>query len=322
MSTLLVPLIACTAVILCVLLLNQVWTLFFDSRTKAKKERLQTIHNTVHWGGKRPGIAQATLQESIVETWLRSHSGTYRQYENIVQRAHSQLSAGQLMLLMLAIFSAVMFIGLQRHVNPLLLLVPGIAFGSMPLLWLSRKAGKRRQAFEDKLPETLDYISRALRAGHSLTSALGMVSKEFPDPVGYEFKIVADEMAFGIPFKVALNQLGDRVQSNDVDFLVISLTVQHETGGNLTELLDGLASTIRERFKLRGKIRTLSSEGRTSAWILGSMPFIMAGIITLINPKYASALWTTPQGQTLILVGLGLMTAGVLVLNQMIRIKV
>ncbi|ANT64708.1 Flp pilus assembly protein TadB [Prosthecochloris sp. CIB 2401] len=192
----------------------------------------------------------------------------------------------------------------------------------MPLLWLSRKAGKRRQAFEDKLPETLDYVSRALRAGHSLTSALGMVSKEFPDPVGYEFKIVADEIAFGIPFKVALNQLGDHVQSNDVDFLVISLTIQHETGGNLTELLNGLASTIRERFKLRGKIRTLSSEGLTSAWILGSMPFIMAGIITLINPKYASALWTTTQGQTLILVGLGLMTAGVLVLNQMIRIKV
>ncbi|WP_237073107.1 hypothetical protein [Prosthecochloris sp. CIB 2401] len=93
MSTLLVPLIACAAVILCVLLLNQVWTLFFDSRTKAKKERLQTIHNTVHWGGKRPGIAQATLQESIVETWLRSHSRTYRQFENLVQRAHSQLSA-------------------------------------------------------------------------------------------------------------------------------------------------------------------------------------------------------------------------------------
>lgn len=322
MITLLVPFIASLAVIMGILLLNWVWVSVFDNRTKAKQQRLESIHNTVHWGGQRPGIAQEILQENSALTWLRSHSGAFRQFENLAQRAHSPLSAGQLMGLMLALFTFVILLGIQRHLNPVLMLAAGIALACLPLLWLARKAKKRRQAFENKLPESLDYISRALRAGHSLSSALGMLSKEFPDPIGYEFKIVADEMAFGIPFKVALNQLGDRVQSKDLDFLLISLLVQHETGGNLTELLDGLASTIRERFKLRGKIRTLSSEGRTSAWILGSMPFIMAGIITLINPKYASALWTTPQGQTLILVGLGLMTAGVLVLNQMIRIKV
>ena len=158
--------------------------------------------------------------------------------------------------------------------------------------------------------------------GHSLTSAIGMVGKEFPDPLGHEFKIVFDEISFGIPFKEAIDRLADRVQSYDLNFFVISLKIQHETGGNLTELLDGLANTLRERIKLRGKIRTLSSEGRSSAQVLGSMPFVLAGILGLINPGYISLLWTTPQGQKLVLIGGGLMSVGFFLLNRIIKIKV
>jgi len=129
-------------------------------------------------------------------------------------------------------------------------------------------------------------------------------------------------MAFGIPFKDALGQLAVRVQSNDLNFFVTSLMIQHETGGSLAELLDGLANTIRERFKLRGKVRTLSSEGRASAWILSGMPFVLAGVIALINPGYISLLWTTPQGQKLILIGFVLMVFGIFMISRIVQIKV
>ena len=221
-----------------------------------------------------------------------------------------------------ALFTVVVVLGILRQTNPLLLLVLAVAIASTPVLWLSLQSNKRRQAFGDKLPETLDYISRAMRAGHSLTSAIGMVGKEFPDPIGHEFKTVFDEIAFGIPFKDTISHLAARVQSYDLNFFVIALMIQHETGGNLAELLDGLASTMRERIKLRGKIRTLSSEGRASAWVLGSMPFSLAGILGLINPGYISVLFTTPQGHNLILIGAGLLAVGFSMLNRIIHIKV
>lgn len=307
---------------LIMLLVYSVWLHFFDRRNKAKKMRLQAILNAVHWGGQSQGSAQTTQQESALETWLRSRSRTFEQLENLIQRAHSPLTAGRLMGLMLALFTVVVVLGLLRQTNPLLLLVLSVAIASMPVQWLSRQANQRRQLFGDKLPETLDYISRAMRAGHSLTSALGMVGKEFPDPIGQEFKTVFDEISFGIPFKDVISQLADRVQSYDLNFFVISLKIQHETGGNLTELLDGLAKTLRERVKLRGKIRTLSSEGRASAWVLGSMPFLLAGMLTLVNPSYMSLLWTSSQGQTLLLIGGGLMAVGFFVLNSIVKIKV
>ena len=322
MTTFLISVFAFLAALLIMLLVYVVWSRFFDRSNKAKKKRLQAIHNAIHWGGQSQSSSQTTPQQSALVVWLRSRSRTFEQLEKLIQRSHSALTAGRLMALMLALFAVVMVLGLLRQANPLLLLVLAVAIASTPVLWLNRQSNQRRQLFGDKLPETLDYISRAMRAGHSLTSAIGMVGKEFPDPIGHEFKTVFDEISFGIPFKEAIGQLSDRVQSYDLNFLVISLKIQHETGGNLTELLDGLAKTLRERVKLRGKIRTLSAEGRASAWVLGSMPFFLAGMLTLVNPGYMSLLWTTPQGQTVILIGGGFMGVGFFVLNSIIQIKV
>jgi len=318
MTTFFISFVAFTAVMLIILLAYGVWIHFFDSRNQNKKKRLQAIYNAVYLGGQ----SLSSAQESALKTWLRSRSRTFEQLENLVQRAHSPLTVERLMGLMLALFTVVVVWGLLRQINSLLLLVLAVAISSMPLLWLSRQSNQRRKAFVNKLPEALDYISRAMRAGHGLVSAIGMVSEEFPDPIGQEFKTVFDEISFGIPFKEAIGQLRNRVQSYNLNFFVISITIQHETGGNLTEVLDGLATTMRERVKLSGKIRTLSSEGRASAWILGSMPFVLAGMLTFISPGYMSVLWTTPQGQNLILIGGGLMAVGFFLLNRIIQIKV
>lgn len=318
MSTVLISSGVFVAVVLVTTLLYWIWSNVFSSRGKAKKERLQAIHAKDH----RLDSALSYRTENELETWLRSRSKTFGRLERLIKRANSPLTAVRAMGLMLALFVAVVAAGLLRQGNLALLLMLAAAIASTPVLWLFWLARKRRKAFDDKLPETLDYISRALRAGHSLTSAIGMVGKELPDPTGQEFKTVFDEISFGISFKEAIGQLAERVQSDDLDFFVISLTIQHDSSGNLAELLDGLAKTIRERIKLRGKIRTLSAEGRISAMVLGAMPFAFAGIITLIRPVYISVLWSTPQGHMLLLIGGVLMAAGTLVLNRMTHIKV
>ncbi|ABB23666.1 type II secretion system F family protein [Pelodictyon luteolum] len=322
MALLFFPLIAFLAVLLTVLLLHRVWVGLFDPRSKAKNHRLQAIHNTVHRAGKGPGGVQNTVREGAGESWLRSHFKAFSQLEALIRRAHSPLCALQVLAMTLGLFALVGVPGMLMGINALFILVPAAAIASTPVLWLSRAANRRRRAFGDKLPEALDYISRSMRAGHSLTSAIGMLGTEFRDPIGHEFKTVFDEIGFGIPFKDAIGELADRVQSTDLNFFVISLQIQHETGGNLTELLDGLSNTIRQRIKLRGKIRTLSSEGRASAWVLGSMPFALVAILTLINPGYISVLWTTPEGHKLTLSALGLMSVGFFLLKRIVNFKV
>jgi tight adherence protein B len=323
MTTFLIPFLVFAAVILIMLLAYWVWGKFFDRLNNATKKRLQEIQNTIQ------GVTQSQIkvqknirQDSELEAWLRLHFAAFERLENLIQRARIPLTPVRLMGIILALFTVVVVFGLLRHTSPLLLVLLAVAIASTPLLWVQRKARKRRRAFDDKFPEALDYISRSLRAGQSLTSALGMVGKEFPDPIGTEFKTVADAMAFGISFKDALGELADRVESSDLTFFVIALMIQHEAGGNLTELFDGLAKTIRERIKLRGKVRTLSAEGRASAWVLSSLPFLLASVLMFINSEYISTLWRTPDGQNLILTGGVLMALGFFTINRMIKIKV
>ena len=322
MSTVLISSGVFVAVVLVTTLLYWIWSNVFSSRGKAKKERLQAIHATIHARDHRLDSALSYRTENELETWLRSRSRTFARLESLVNRSRSPITAGHLTGIMLALFIVALVFGFLRQFNIWLLFAQAIAIAIAPLLWLSRQAGKRGQAFGKKLPDALNYISRALRASHSLNMAISMVGREFPDPIGTEFKTVADKISFGIPFKDAISQLSESIQSKDINFFVVSILIQHETGGNLTELLDGLANTMRERIKLRGKIRTLSSEGRASAWILGSLPFVLAVILWIANPDYISLLWKTEQGQNLMVIGFILLFAGLVALNRLVKIKV
>ena len=154
MTTFLISLFAFLAALLIMLLVYGVWGHFFDRRSKAKKKRMEAIHNAVQWGGQNQSSAQTSPQESVLETWLRSRSRTFEQLEQLVQRAHSTLTAGRLMGIMLALFTVVVVLGLLRQANPLLLLVLAVAIASTPVLWLNRQSNQRRQLFGDKLPET------------------------------------------------------------------------------------------------------------------------------------------------------------------------
>jgi tight adherence protein B len=164
----------------------------------------------------------------------------------------------------------------------------------LPLLWL-RRARKRRVAkFEMQLPDTLDMIVRSLRAGHPTTVAIALVAREMPDPIGTEFGIVSDEITFGLSLEQAARKLSERVGFEGLNLLSVSLSIQAKTGGNLTEILANLAKVLRERRKLRMKIRSLSAEGRMSAIMISLFPLVMFGILALIAPSYYGDVWDNP----------------------------
>ena len=153
-------------------------------------------------------------------------------------------------------------------------------------LFLQRARRRRIAAFSEQLPDALDVIVRGLRAGHPFRVALGLVAREMPDPAGSEFGIVADEIMFGLDQSVAIDNLGPRVGQADLSFFSTAVNIQHQTGGNLAEILSRLSRMLRSRAKLRLKIRALSSEGRLSAIALSLTPFVLAMVITLLSPDY------------------------------------
>lgn len=165
---------------------------------------------------------------------------------------------------------------------------------ALPLLILRRARNKRVQKFAAQLPNALDMIVRSLRAGHPTSVAIGLVAREMPDPLGTEFGIVSDEITFGLSLEQAVRKLSQRVGFEGLHLLTISLSIQAKTGGNLTEMLSNLSSSLRERQKLRLKIKALSAEGRMSAWIISLFPIIMFVILLLIAPSYYGDIWGSP----------------------------
>jgi tight adherence protein B len=149
-----------------------------------------------------------------------------------------------------------------------------------------------------------------------------MVGEEMPEPVAGEFRIVHDEVNFGVAMPQALANLAVRVPLTDLRYFVVAVQVQRESGGNLTELLGNLSRLIRERLKLLARVRVLSSEGRLSAWVLGLMPFALAGLMSVVSPKFISLLWTDPIGVSIVKTMLLLMLLGVLLLRKIVRIRV
>ncbi|MFP3563245.1 type II secretion system F family protein [Paraburkholderia sp. SIMBA_030] len=189
-------------------------------------------------------------------------------------------------------------------------------------LKVSRAKAKRLRLIEEQLPEAADMISRSLRAGHSFSTALGIVGDEMPEPIGAEFRTAFDEINFGVPLNDALGGLANRVPIGDLRYFVIAVLIQRESGGNLAEILANISQLIRSRLALLGKVRVLSAEGRLSAWILGALPFVMAFLISIVNPRFLSVLWTDPAGIKLIGVALVMMMLGVVWMRKVIRIHV
>lgn len=198
----------------------------------------------------------------------------------------------------------------------------GLAMAALPLLYVSFRRERRLSKIESQLPDALDLMTRALRAGHAFGSGLKMAGDEMAEPISGELRAVHEEVNFGVSMERALSHLSDRVPITDLRYFVVAVLIQRESGGNLTEILSNLSLLIRERHKLLAKVRVLASEGRLSAWVLAVMPFALAGILNIMNPQFISLLWTDPLGIAMVKYLLIMMAFGILVMRRIVRIRV
>lgn len=190
------------------------------------------------------------------------------------------------------------------------------------LLLLNRHRQQRVRDIEAQLPDTLDLMARAMQAGHAFSSALLIVGTEGSPPIQAEFQTTFNEINFGIRTDTALHNLTHRVASGDLRFFVIAVLIQLETGGNLTGILRSLAGLIRDRQRIAGTVRVLSAEGRLSAWILSLLPFLLTGLMTLLNYDMISKLWTEPMGIHMLEAAFGLMLVGIFWMWRMVKFQI
>lgn len=197
----------------------------------------------------------------------------------------------------------------------------GIVLFFIPFWVVRFKKSQRLTKFEEQFPEAIDLIARALRAGHAFTTGLSMAAEEIPTPVGEEFKLLYDRQNFGMPLPEAMRAFAARIPLIDARFFVTAVLTQRETGGNLSEVLDNLASVIRERFKVKRQVRVLTAHGRITGWILAGLPPTLAAALFVIAPGHMSVLTTDTLGIQMIIAGLTLQVIGTLLIRKLVNIR-
>jgi len=198
----------------------------------------------------------------------------------------------------------------------------GLVLGASPVVYLLAKKAARLNKFTAQFPDTLDMIARSLRAGHSFTSAMQLVYQETPEPVSGLFRVAYDEQNLGLPLPEALMNMTGRIKSIDLAFFVTAVNIQRDTGGNLAEILEKLAVTIRERFKILGQLKVYTAQGRLSGYILAVMPVVLAVVLWIINPGYLSLLFKTRVGLYLVGTAVVMQVLGLLVIRKIINIQI
>jgi tight adherence protein B len=308
-----------------VLLLEGGFLLWNDTRGKEVRQ-LERRLRALQAGGR--GVQAASLIKAreadtvglIGRLLLRlPHASTL---ERSLQQAGVAMPTSRFLMTSGLLVIAVVLVALALRQPLWLALMLGLGSSLLPFLWLSITRTKRLHRLEAQLPDAVDLIARALRAGHAFTPALQMVSEELPDPIGGEFAAAFEEINFGIPVSDAMLNLATRVPVDDLRFFAVAVILQRETGGNLAEILDNIGMLIRERFKLLGTIRVLSAEGKLSAWILTLLPFATALMINLLNPGFMDILWKDPVGYKLVFAALFAMAVGVFWMWRIVKIRV
>ena len=200
--------------------------------------------------------------------------------------------------------------------------LPGLALGVLPYVYLWHKRSRRLRQFLTQLPGAIDLMSRGLRAGQALYSAIQTVANESEDPLKSEFRRAADEQNFGLPFRDALLNLNARVPLPDLQFLVTAILVQKETGGNLAQVLDKAGKVIRERERVEGALRIRSAQGKLTGLFLCLLPFAIFGLMNILNPGYGRVLFEAPLGRKMVMYAAIMMVVGILMIRKIVNIKV
>ena len=192
----------------------------------------------------------------------------------------------------------------------------------VPIVYLMSRKATRLRKFSEQLPDALDIMVRSLQAGHPISAAISLVCKEMEDPIGTEFGIAVDEMTYGLAIHEALENMGRRIEVQDFQYVVVSMNIQNETGGNLAEVLRNLSTVIRDRFRMFKKVRALSSEGRLSAVVLSFLPFAVGALIFVGNPGFYLSVIDDPLFLPIMGGALGLMLDGIFIMYRMVNFRI
>ena len=320
------------AIFVCALLVVEgVYYLFFENvfgRSNANR-RMQMLA-----GG-------ATTRE-VYEQLLRRPSDNlqflgplihpYMAFDRMVMQAGISMATSRILIIIGALWGTVFFsvLVLGRTTNlaavmplPIAAALAATLLGAgLPFMRIMSMRSDRLKQFGAQLPDSLDVMVRSLHAGHPVSAAMNLVTKEMPDPIGTEFGIAVDEMTYGLDLRDALHNLADRVPVEDFQYVVVSIGIQHDTGGNLAEVLHGLSTVIRDRFKLFRKIKALSGEGRMSAMILSILPFITVAVIFVISPTFYLSVLDDPLFAPIAGGAFGLMLIGIYIMYKMVNFRV
>jgi len=255
--------------------------------------------------------------DNVLRRWELTH-----QIHLLIQQAESSWSVTGVLVGSGLLAAGGFAMGCYELSSVAIALLPALALGVLPFLLLRWQRSRRLREFNRHLPEAIDLMSRALRAGHSLTAAIEIVGEESPEPVRTEFREVYRQQNFGLPAREALVQLARRIPLPELNFVVTAMLLQKETGGNLVEVLERTTSVIRERLRIQGEIRIYTAQGRLTGWILSLLPVAMFFLLTLANRGYTRVLVEDPTGRRLIYTGLTLMVVGGLFIRKIVNVKV
>jgi tight adherence protein B len=298
----------------------------YDERT-ARARTLRDRLSRVDEKAEQPQPEAAFLRDEMLskipafDTFLR-RSDRVSELQKTLTQGNVDIRAGNFLILCLVsavAFALVAFLFGGKVVFGWAGLLLGFF---IPYAWASHMRAKRFAKFEEKFPEAIDTLARAVRAGHAFTTALEMIANEISEPVASEFRQLYEEQKFGLPVREALLNLTDRVPLVDVKFFVTAVMLQRETGGNLAEILDNLSYVIRERFKILRQVRVHTAQGRLTMMLLMALPPAIVVIMQIMNPGFIQPLFTDPIGHAFIVGGITLQTIGYFVIRRIIRIQV
>ena len=308
------------AVVSAILFGEGVYLLFFSAASYRNRvnRRLALLSDTVD--------RQAILVQLRKERGL-TMSGDFRlpaaSFNRLVVQSGVRMGLARIGLLAV-IAAGATFIGLIVMRGSSVEALLGILFSGLvlPYFTLRMLRGRRQKKFAAQFPDAIDIIVRSLRAGHPVPIAVNMVAREMPDPIGSEFGLVADEITYGADLETAMRNLYSRVGQDDLPLFVTAIAIQGSTGGNLGEILQNLSGVIRQRFKMRRKVKALASEGRASAMILSSLPILMFIVVQIAAPDFYGSVWHFDMTKTILGMGIGWMMVGNLIMYKMVNFKI
>lgn len=242
--------------------------------------------------------------------------------QTLLDQANVDWSASRMMINLVGIALLTVAALVLTHFSAIAAVGSGISVVLLPLMYLSFRRKRRMKKLTGQLPDVFEMMSQALRAGHSLASAIQLVHEQMPDPIGTEFGRVFHEQNLGVKIEDALTGMADRVDSLDVRFFVTAVLIQRQTGGDLAEVLDKIGSLIRERIQLFGLVQALTAEGRLSGWVLFALPIVVFFTSMVLNPDYANVMITEPMGKAMLFVAAGMQIMGMAMIRWIVNIKV